>query len=48
MNEKVEKLIKKAQIIINGKTMYKAEIVKEINDFGAYLHFTNEGIRYNF
>jgi hypothetical protein len=48
MHDKVEKLIEKAKIIVDGKILYRAEVVKEINDLGVKLHFTNEGVYYRF
>lgn len=48
MHEIIEKLIEEAKIIVDGNTMYKVEIVKKINDLGVFLHFTNEGVYYQF
>jgi hypothetical protein len=48
MHEKIEELIEKAKIIVDGKVMFRAEVVKEINDLGVKLHFTNKGVHYQF
>jgi hypothetical protein len=48
MNKIIENLIEESKIIVDGKTMYKAEIVMKINELGVFLTFTNEGVRYHF
>jgi hypothetical protein len=48
MNKIIENLIEESKIIVDGTTMYKAEIVMKINKLGVFLTFTNEGVRYHF
>lgn len=48
MNEYIENKLQEAKIIIDGKTLYKYEQVKELNDLGVKLTFLKEGVRYEF
>ena len=43
----IEELIDESKIIVNGKAMYRGEIIRKINNLGVYLTFTNEGVSIN-
>jgi hypothetical protein len=46
MRNDIEGMIEKAAVKVNGKTMYRAEVISEINKLGVKLAFTNEGVRW--
>jgi hypothetical protein len=44
--EIIENLIEKSIVKVDDKTLYRAEVISEINQLGVKLAFTNEGVRW--